>query len=193
MLTKSRYMAPQVVPPRRSAADLISNRITDNLERNVDSISNTDAINTLRMVLVVRRLASAAAVEDLRLQVVHCLMKHIVESGHKHHPRMLLAIVKELSQVGAIDLGFATGINPPANDISLVNVVSNKNANAAALMGSSAPAAIPGSGRTTRSVVKDIDALLEAIAGIADGVKRDPILLDSEVRTTLEADPSASR
>jgi len=92
---------------------------------------------------------------------------------------MITAIIKTLSEVGASDLGVITG-TPTNCGVNLYNLINNKNTNPTAAMGSSSPGAIAGSDGATSSTVKDIGSLLEAIAGITDGVKQHPKLLDAQ-------------
>ena len=80
------------------------------LEQGIDKIDRDDAIRRLRDAYIVKRLTSAAAVEDLRLKAAYLLLQHLEELDYKRvNPAMIMAIIKTLSEVNAFDLGTATG------------------------------------------------------------------------------------
>ena len=182
------------VPEGGSASLQVVDRLVSDLERDVGTISRDDAIRSLRDLFIAKRLNAAALVEDLRLKALGLLMKSLEESGEKPvNPAMMVALIRMLSEVGAVDMGIATGTTKAG--VNLVNFVNNSNTNSAVCSSAGAIAGSDGNSRVTNSTIKDIGFLLEAINCITDGVKHDPKLLDGEVReasSLSDADPSAS-
>ena len=179
-------MTLRAVPQKRPVADQVVDRITDGLEQNIAALSNANAIDSLRQIFIAKRLNSASAIEELRLKSVQILLEHIKEIDHrKINPAMLTTIIKALSEVNGFDLNIATG-NSANSGINLYNVINNRSA--AVAMGGTTAAPIDGD-RATSSTIQDIGSLLEAITSIADGVKRNPRLIDGNAK---DLDPSNS-
>ena len=118
-------MAVSFVSDRRPVTVQVIDRLTSELERSVSKISREDAIRVIRDIFVVKRLKAAALAEDLRMKALQLLMKNIEESPGKLSIPMILMLVKQLSEIGTVDLGIATG-NPTTNGgVNLFNVVRN--------------------------------------------------------------------
>ena len=188
-------MSVRLVPAKRPVADQVIDRFVDNLEQRIEAISNADAITSLRQIFLAKRLASASALEELRLKATGLLMAQVEEMHRQKrpiNPAVIAAIVKTLSDVGAADLAVATGNSPTAGGISLYNVVNNRNSSAAVAMSGSTASPIGGD-KATSSTIQDVGTLLEAITSIADGIKRNPTLIDGQAKSLDPSDNDPSK